>query len=925
MTQFPNLTNSLNPIQSSDKSDPLRPFRNASDSPAGRLLTAVLCLVLAGSLSAAPVSRATAEQVALNFTGTAFGTARVCTTWCYENLDSGPAAYAVELAVRPVPGTERVYTVLVSADDIGYPVLECRLSSALARRAEPLCRRLAARNLGPNPVHRRTVFLAPWDLWLEFSGPGGTTFVSPSARQTITRSELQALASAQNPRPDKERVAAEWQRWLAPPAQPDLRRSWIPGVPDYDWHYGCAPTAAGNVLAYWDQRGYPRLVDRVWYNRYDPLEEDYDSVPNCNLELAIAMGTDTTRGGTYVDSIAPGLTRVCNSPAFGNHYLFQAFTRKDDQNLLLREIDAGRPGVLCLLRHRYYGNHAVAFIGWGPPDTNWVCIHDGWSTGSQPDTVISYYWALGLHYVTAVHPGGMGGADVGIARVRLPTGVVLPTTVTPCVLVRNFGTGTRTFRVSIDIANSYHDAQTVTNLNAGDTLPVAFRSWTPPGPGLYNLTCSTALDQDIAPFNNVVHARFRVDTLLPQAWTGLADLPSGPTDCRVRQGGALAAAAGEVFAFKGGGTNEFLGYSRATGLWNTLETIPAHDAQGRRHYVRAGAALASDGQALYALKGGKTFDFWRYDIPTRTWTRLPDVPHSGQPVKTGSGLTALRLGDTTFVFLLKGGRTLEFLRYNTVRGTWQNLDAVPGSGASAAFKDGTCLASDRRHKVYALKAHSNEFAAYDILSRTWEARSALPVSGYCGQKARVRAGAALCSDDAGVLYCLKGGNSREFWAYDPTSDAWFQQEDFPLSGNKGVKTGGALASDGRRVYALRGNSTRDFYITLPEPALDAGRLIGPEQTVDAALKAPALCASRAQLSLAPNPAHGNVRLTCRLAGTSTRIELYDITGNLCRSVPLTGRPGFETSIELPTAGLSRGIYIVRLGTADAPSAKLIIE
>lgn len=34
----------------------------------------------------------------------------------------------------------------------------------------------------------------------------------------------------------------------------------IDGVPDYLWHHGCGPTAAGMVVGYWDTHGYPDLI-----------------------------------------------------------------------------------------------------------------------------------------------------------------------------------------------------------------------------------------------------------------------------------------------------------------------------------------------------------------------------------------------------------------------------------------------------------------------------------------------------------------------------------------------------------------------------------------------------------------------------------------------------------------------------------------
>jgi PKD repeat protein len=46
---------------------------------------------------------------------------------------------------------------------------------------------------------------------------------------------------------------------------PGLRRASpqavvVPGVPAYDWHHGCGPTAAGMVIGYWDGNGFDLLV-----------------------------------------------------------------------------------------------------------------------------------------------------------------------------------------------------------------------------------------------------------------------------------------------------------------------------------------------------------------------------------------------------------------------------------------------------------------------------------------------------------------------------------------------------------------------------------------------------------------------------------------------------------------------------------------
>jgi len=80
---------------------------------------------------------------------------------------------------------------------------------------------------------------------------------------------------------------------------------WISGVPAYLWRCGCAPTAAGMVLGYWDGHGYPNF----------PGETTLID------ELADAMHTGVPPrpyGGTYDIDVAPGIEEVCVNHGYGN-------------------------------------------------------------------------------------------------------------------------------------------------------------------------------------------------------------------------------------------------------------------------------------------------------------------------------------------------------------------------------------------------------------------------------------------------------------------------------------------------------------------------------------------------------------------------------------------------------------------------------
>jgi hypothetical protein len=95
--------------------------------------------------------------------------------------------------------------------------------------------------------------------------------------------------------------------------------------------------------------------------------------------------------------------------------------------------------------------------------------------------------------------------DAGPARVICPSGILTPeSTYTPQVTVRNFGLNVISFPVRLGIGTSYSDSATVSNLPAGDSAIVVFRSWTAPAHGTCPVRCTTALASDEFPENDVL-------------------------------------------------------------------------------------------------------------------------------------------------------------------------------------------------------------------------------------------------------------------------------------------------------------------------------------------------------------------------------------------------------------------------------------
>lgn len=88
--------------------------------------------------------------------------------------------------------------------------------------------------------------------------------------------------------------------------------------------------------------------------------------------------------------------------------------------------------------------------------------------------------------------------------------------------------------------------------------------------------------------------------------------PSINKQKKVKNGGAMTAGANQIYAIKGGGSNEFWAYSSQTSNWTSKEIIPVlHE----KSFAKAGAALACLNNRIYLLKGNNTDEFWVYTAP----------------------------------------------------------------------------------------------------------------------------------------------------------------------------------------------------------------------------------------------------------------------------------------------------------------------
>ncbi|MEA1945109.1 MAG: hypothetical protein U9N07_07250, partial [Euryarchaeota archaeon] len=199
----------------------------------------------------------------------------------YYDLDGEKSAYAFNV----IENGQYAGYILVSATRDNYPILEFsegRTPNAiteLTTRSERLVQERAD-EMGLTAGEAKPLYLGATFYYAEYPLIDARGEVVDSVVVDLTVPAIVDLGASQVDIPIDEKDLLEQQQMRKQEANalwdaleekmkttslegPASSRGlgWISGVPAYLWRYGCAPTAAGMVLMYWDSHGYPNFPD----------------------------------------------------------------------------------------------------------------------------------------------------------------------------------------------------------------------------------------------------------------------------------------------------------------------------------------------------------------------------------------------------------------------------------------------------------------------------------------------------------------------------------------------------------------------------------------------------------------------------------------------------------------------------------------
>jgi hypothetical protein len=403
--------------------------------------------------------------------------------------------------------------------------------------------------------------------------------------------------------------------------------------------------------------------------------------------------------------------------------------------------------------------------------------------------------------------------DFGLKRLDPPdTTIYAGNYLIPQARVYNFGS---TYEADVPVVcyipnTGYYSLKAVT-LAPQESTEVVFDSLLVDfEDGNYRLICKTMLARDIISSSDSLYSNLEI--IVP-GWVLKESLPYG---AEANRGSAMAVLAGKIYLLQGGNSNLFWMYDPETDIWRSRYAIPyliSASGEPIKKKVKDGGALAAAGGRVYAFKGNNTTEFWVYFPERDSWAPRTPIPEAypgfyyRKRVKSGGALVAIR----DSIYALKGGNCEEFWVYDIVKDSWYPkkplmgpLNKKPKGGASL------CAVGDT---IYALLG-GNTYYFYQYLPAhdSWIRKVDAGFGYGTAVKRKLKDGASL-SSIRGQIYAIKGGGTRDFGSYLIVQDTWITLETVP--GPVRIKAGGSLVSYQDKVYLIKGGGSQELWRYVP--------------------------------------------------------------------------------------------------------------
>jgi len=525
-----------------------------------------------------------------------------------------------------------------------------------------------------------------------------------------------------------------------------------------------------------------------------------------------------------------------------------------------------------------------------------------------------------------VEPGGTINHDVGVTSIVSPaTMVMVSSTHTPEVIVRNFGQNNETFDVQFKIdsllTNIYSSTQNVT-VNAGQTQNVQFSpDWNVgPNPFTYDVVSYTELAGDENPANDTASQQTQASQVY---WEILTDLPSASSG---HEEATIDDSTYMIFGWHPSGSylpSTYI-YDIATDTWTAGPDNPYGDGS-------YGIAYGANGK-YYRIGGTNWTTAYNrvdiYDPSTGTWSAGATCPITNSDMIGG-------VYNDSLVYMFGGGNWgpttphTNVYFYDTYLDNWTQATSFPGVGRG-------CLAGGVIDTFAIVAAGYDGSTTYrsdyivgiidpsDCSVIAWGTSTTIP--GFTGRY-RVASGVDRSNNPEFWVTCggNLGGQLAEIWSYDPYIDTWTDQNMPKNRAIGNVTPVPATTTDAGDigVFVAGGYAGPGSYETDHE-VFHSGKTTGVGVEETPGMTAPFVFGLTQN---APNPiwsGYTAISYTITKKG-SVSLKLYDVVGRLVRTLVNRENEAAGTKtvywngMNDNNNSVSAGVYFYRL-TAEGRTA-----
>ena len=264
----------------------------------------------------------------------------------------------------------------------------------------------------------------------------------------------------------------------------------------------------------------------------------------------------------------------------------------------------------------------------------------------------------------------------------------------------------------------------------------------------------------------------------------------------VSTGTALAYDNNDFIYMAQGGTTYINKYQISTKRWTQLPNIPC------LFYGN----LVHTGSDLYVICSSNTKKIFRYDEGNRNWKALPDAPD----VISNAGNQGAVYDGTGAIYVLRGNATTHLYKYTIGEndtGTWAtesaniplNTGSVNGGNSLGASMNFYQEGEDQYLYIFRGNA-TPHFYRYKVGTGTqWTYMALVPEAIYQGS------GSVLHN---GKIYVTSGFHNTQMYIYDMATNTYIRGTNTPSH----ISAGGAMVKgSGNSIYILQGNGMYTFW------------------------------------------------------------------------------------------------------------------